>query len=441
MANVRLGVHDLQFLSLRARLFIAIPALALIALAFWVAAQFLRPIPPRVVVVAAGPTGGLLHRAAGQFHDALAREGIRVDVRATQGTGENLRLLLDSASGVDVGFVLAGTAGMDVRGLVNVSNLAHVALWGLGRRDAEIRTLTQLQGKRVAVGPLESGLWLTLAPLMAANGVTPQNSTILHLPDPEALARFAAGEIDVVFSPEGGLSPAFVEVAARPDAAIIDFTRAAAYAHRFPHVVRLDLPAGSVDFIRNVPPADTKLMGTTLMLVARDDLHPTVVDLLVDASRHASDLAGPLASRGQFPNLGRADAIPVSDQAVLYQRSGPTFLRRYLPLWLADFLQRVVTLALPVVAVVLPLVHFIPAVVANLLAARLDRCYLDLRRLEREAEAGARARADVLRDIDELAARVRAMAMPASYSGALFALRQHIGLVRAALAAPAGEGG
>lgn len=440
MASVRVGVHDLQFLSLKGRLFIAIPALALVALAFWTATQFLRPIPPGRIVIAAGPAGGVLQRTATKYREALARDGIRVDVRTTQGAGENLRLLLDPASGVDVGFVLAGSAPPDAVDLVNVGNLARVALWGLRRADVPAGTLAELRGKRVAVGLVESGLWLSMAPVMAANGVTPQNTAILHLADAEALARFAAGEIDVVFSPEGGLSPAFVEVAARPDVELMDFRRAAAYAHRFPHVVAVDLPAGSLDLVRDVPRNDTTLIGTTLMLVARAELHPTLVDLLVDASRPAADLAGPFAGRARFPNLERADAIPVSDQAILYQRSGPTFLRRYLPLWLADFLQRLVTLALPVVAVVLPLVHFVPGVVGNLLAGRVDKCYLELRRLEQEAEADARPRADVLRDVEALAARVRGMAMPSSYAATLFALRQHIDAVKVALSAPRADG-
>ena len=75
--------------------------------AYWL----LDPAPPRRVVLATGAERGAYAEFGARYAKLLAAEGIKVELRNTQGAVENLALLRDAKSGVDVGFVQGGVEG------------------------------------------------------------------------------------------------------------------------------------------------------------------------------------------------------------------------------------------------------------------------------------------------------------------------------------------
>ncbi|MBL0142358.1 MAG: hypothetical protein IPP91_09775 [Betaproteobacteria bacterium] len=425
-------------LSRRDRLLIAIPALVLLAASFWLAAQFLTPMPPRRIVLAAGPEQSALHALGLRYREILARDGVTVEVRATRGAGENADLLRDPVSGVDAAIVVAGTiSGSATKGIINLSNLLYAPVWCLYRGPREITRLPEFRGKRIAVGAPGSGIATAIAPLLAANGISADSATLLHVSTLEALRALKAEEVDALFTGEGPSLPEFRDALLDSGIRLMDFQRADAYSRRFPHITRLDLPAGTLDMVRNIPDQNVELIGTTAMMAAREGLHPTVIDLFVDAAREIHGGQGYFGKRGEFPHTIQVDDVPVSKQAVLYARSGPSFLRRYLPLWLADFLQRVVTLGIPVAVVVFPLVRWLPAASAGMSRQRIYRWYADLRLVERRIEdrESPPVLEELLRELDRIddeAARVRGSILQAKDN---YDLRAHIQVVRDAVLA------
>ena len=83
---------------------------ALIAAAIWAIAHFLEPAPPRHIVLASGAPDGMYHLFARRYQEILARSGVTVEERMTDGAAENLRLMLDPKSGVDVALMHGGVA-------------------------------------------------------------------------------------------------------------------------------------------------------------------------------------------------------------------------------------------------------------------------------------------------------------------------------------------
>jgi TRAP-type uncharacterized transport system substrate-binding protein len=422
-------------LTWRGLLLILAPALALVIGSFWLAAQFLEPMPPHRIVLAAGPEGSALHKLGQRYAAILAREGITVQVRATRGAGENADLLTDRAAQIDAAFLVAGTVPPErAQSIANISNLFYTPLWGLSRGTSP-GAVAEIRGKRVAVGAPGTGVEAALAPLLAANGIAADNTTLLRLTADESLRALAAGEADVVFHGEGLRNEAFQAALASPDVRLIDFRRADAYVRRFPHIVRLELPAGTVDLARNIPGSNVTLIGSTLMIAARADLHPTAIDLLVDAARELHGAQGIFEKRGEFPNLAPVDDVPVSAQALEHARTGPSFLRRYLPLWLAALLQRAVTLLIPVIAVVLPLMKLFPAVLRLLTRRILYTGYADLRRIEHKLRArqpGAPVD-DLLHDLDRIESWLASVRKSVLRASELYDLRVHLRIVRDAV--------
>ena len=427
-------------LTWRGLLLIAVPSLVLVVGSFWLAAQFVQPLPPRRIVLAAGPEDGALYALGERYRAILAKSGIAVEVRATRGPGENVGLLARHAASVDAAFLVAGTVPPnEAAGMENISNLFYAPLWGLKRSSSNIDSLAELRGKRIAVGAPGSGIEAALAPLLAANGITPDNTTLLRLPADDSLRALSKGEVDVVFHGEGLRSKEFQEVLRSPDIQLIDFPRAEAYTRRFPYIVRLGLPEGTLDLARDIPHGNLTLIGTTVMIAARADLHPTVVDLLVDAARESDSAQGIFEKRGEFPNMTQVDDVPVSAHAVRYAREGPSLLRRYLPLWLAGLLQRAFTLAIPLIAVVLPLMRFLPAAVRFVNRQPIFRGYADLRHVEHGLQARAPGSPvdDLLRELDRIETAIAGARKSVLRASELYTLRVHLRLVREAVLARA----
>ena len=99
------SLSDILLLPRRDLLRTVLLAVLALAACLWVSFQFLEPIPPRRIVLASGPESGLYYQQAQRYKEALGREGVTVDVRITEGGAENLRLLLDPKSGVDIAFM------------------------------------------------------------------------------------------------------------------------------------------------------------------------------------------------------------------------------------------------------------------------------------------------------------------------------------------------
>src|ERR1700704_6544743 len=96
------------FAHWRAILLTAGPAIAMVAAAFLVTSRFVTPAPPHKMVIAAANKGSPYYRWAEEYQKNLAQSGITLEIRATSGSLENLRLLNDDRAGGQLGFGQGG---------------------------------------------------------------------------------------------------------------------------------------------------------------------------------------------------------------------------------------------------------------------------------------------------------------------------------------------
>lgn len=417
---------------------------ALLALALWISFQLLQPAPPRRIVLATGTEGGLYHKYAQRYRDLLRREGVIVEERMTSGAGENAQLLLDPASGVDAAFLQGGVVPPGETGkLVMLASLYYEPLWVFHRAGDSLRQLHRLQGKRVGVGTPGSGTRAFVLPLLAANGIDAGNTALLPLGPAEGLRALQAGEIDAAFMVGGAQTEAIVAALRDPALELVDFDRADAYQRRFPHVSKLTLPAGTADFARDLPPRDVTLIGTRSMLAARPDLHPVLVNMLLDAARDIHDDQGYFEAAGEFPNLRPLD-LDVSVDADRHHRFGSRLLYHYLPFWVAAQVERIVIIVVPLLVVLVPIFNFLPHVLRWRARSRIYRWYGELSLLEHDV-ANRQGELPIdrwLRDLERIQRAAERIEIPKAYASEAYTLREHIELVRrsvlARAATPAG---
>ena len=423
-----------------------LPIVLVVAIVIWGALRFIHPAPPDTIIMSSGPDGSSFQLNAERYAKILARNGVKLQILPSQGSLQNLQRLNDPAFKVDIGFVQGGVATpKDTENLVSLGSLFHVPLMMFyrgapaGKKLAE--RLSDFNGKRIAVGQAGSGTRSLALILLKANGIEPGGrSTLLDLGGEEAADALLAGKVDAVMLMNDSTSPQILrKLINTPRVHLLNFKQADAYARRYPYLTKLDLPMGSFDIGKNMPAEDYELIGPTVELIARDDLAPALSDLLIEAAREVHGRAGLLQRAGQFP-APLEHEFRISDDATRYYATGKGFLYRNLPFWLANIVNRVLVLVVPLVVVLIPGLRMVPWLYSWRIRSRIYRWYGALITIERAAmnQPSLHEREHMLKRLDEIESAVNQMKVPLAFADQFYVLRVHIGFVRDHLAqAPA----
>ncbi len=413
------------------------PAVLVIALVCFIAYRWVDPTPPSQVSISTGQENSAYEEFAKKYANTLARYHITLTLKPSLGSHENLQRLNTPHSGVDIAFVQSGSteqAEAERRGLISLGSLFTEPVWLFFRDSKDITQLTQLKGLRVNVGPDGSGVPQLFKKLLAVNGVDPSELTLGALENTPATVELLEGRIDaLVFSsaPDALLIQMLLQT---PGIKLFDFAQAEAYTRRFPFLSHVVLPRGIVDLGRDLPPTDYNLIAPTATLVARESLHPALVDLFVQAAAEIHGGAGWFRKQGEFPTASYTE-IPVARDAAKFYKNGPPFLQHYLPFWLANFFERMWVVIVALGALILPLSRVVPPLYVWKVRSRVYRWYGKLRAVEQAIEEVPREQrqevyARQLQRLDEIEESVNRISVPLSFAEELYGLRSHINFVR-----------
>jgi TRAP-type uncharacterized transport system substrate-binding protein len=421
-----------EAVSTRDLLIAALPILAAVALCVWIMLHFARPLPPDTIVLSTGTTDGAYHAFALRYKALLEQRGVRLELRSSTGALENLQRLKDPAQDVDVAFVQTGLAKADENdSLVSLGSLFHEPVWVFYRSEATLDRLIQLVSMHVAVGPEGSGTRALADMLLAANQLSPELLTLSPLGGEQAGDALLAGRLDAAIFVAAPESTVIQKLIQNPDIKLMSFAIADAYSRRFPFLTALTLPQGSMDLVHEYPRQNTQLFAPTATLVARDDMHPALINLLLQAATEVHNGAGPFHRAREFPAPRDGD-YPLASEALRYYKSGPPFLQRYLPFWAAVLVDRLIFLILPIFAIALPMMRVMPSIYAWRIRRRIYRWYGELKFLEQEMRAcdDAPRLAEFLERLDSIEDRAFRRSLPLAFQNEMYTLREHIALVR-----------
>ena len=411
----------------------------LLALSLFAAYRVLDPTPDKHLVIATGPEQGAYIEFAKRYVPLLRAQGLTVELRKTQGSSENLALLRAPHSGVHAAFVQGGIDTEDTDGQPAVESLGSVAyepVWlfyseASARQRLGTTTLTdlsQLAGWRINTGPSGAGAAALFRQLAAANGLEAAQLRLGDKPTVLGVVDLLQGRTDALLMVAAADAPLVQYLLHTPGMRLLEFRQADAYARRLPFLRPLTLLHGIVDLAADRPPQDVRLVGVTASLVVRKDLHPALVQLLVQAAQQVHGDAGWFNAAREFPNPSASD-LPIAPEAKRFYRDGVPWLQRYLPFWLANFVDRMWIVLLPLVAVMIPLSRVLPPLVEQRVRSRVYRWYAHLRAVEHALEGPAPALDGLLAELERIDAQAERIGVPLSYTHELYALRSHIQLV------------
>ena len=321
--------------------------------------------------------------------------------------------------------------------LMSLGSMFYEPLWLFYRaeaakkinRDGVLTDFSQLRGLRVNVGARGSGIpgmmnRLLLANLMERDDI--QRSTLDLTPGVMALLEGSLDVVALVSAPESPLVQMLLQT---PGIRMYEFAQAEAYARRYRFLNAVTLPRGVVDLSRNVPPQDVVMVAATCSLVAREDVHPALIQLFVQAAGRIHSGGGWISKTGQFPTQLNSE-FPLARDAERYYRNGPPAMQRYLPFWLANMIDRMWVALISIIAILIPLARVVPPIYQFRIRSRVFKWYRHLRQIEDSLGRKDADAARLLVELDDLDAKVERIAVPLAYADELYALRSAIGLVR-----------
>lgn len=433
----------LRTFSPRDLLMVGVPLLALVIAGFWLASRYIQPAPPDKLMLSTGGAGGAYERFGAAYKDVLGRYGIEVVELPSAGSTENLARLRDATQQVDAAFVQGGTASMQAEDtLVSLGALYPEPLWIFYRSELEqderaLTRLTELKGRRIAIGASGSGTRHLANELLYANQIDAKNARLLDLGGFALSEAFTARRIDAAFIVGTAESGAVWALLHTPGVRLMSLSHAEAYTRRFPYLSKLVLPRGGIDVAGEVPPRDVQLLAATASLVVREDTHPALVDLLMQALTETHGGPGLFQRAGEFPRPTTAlgSGFPQSAEAERYYKSGKPMLQRYLPFWAATLVDRMVVLIIPLFAVLIPVLKIAPGMYNWRIKSRIYRRYGELKFIEAELEADPtqHARAAWHARVDAIERDVNHLAVPLAFTDMVYTMRMHIGVVRKAI--------
>jgi TRAP transporter TAXI family solute receptor len=406
-------------------------AIILVVAGFVLAYQFVKPAPPKRIVLATGQEGGAYQYYGEQFAAYLATQGIETELRATAGSVENLELL-ESGADVDLGFVQGGlAAALPTENVVALGSLYLEPVWMFVRADMEIDAIADFTGKRIAVGAEGSGTRAVVQTVLNANDINAQTATLIGVPAAELADGFAANAIDIAFLISAPETESINTLIRQPGIRLQSIERTAAYVRRHSYFSSVSLPQGVLDLAAGIPVTEINTVALTAMLAANAELHPALVDLLLIA---AADVFGEhtlLADAGEFPTSRYTD-LPLSEAAKRYFKNGPPFLMRYLPFWAATLIDRLWIMLLPVIGLAIPLVKLRPPAYRWRIRKRLLRLYAELEQIDPLVNPvqDSADRAARLERLDQLDTGSVIGSVPKTYTDDIYKLRRDIDLVR-----------
>ena len=396
---------------------------------------FILPQPPQTLTIATGFPDGLYSQFANHLKTELAKEKITLQIRNTGGSVDNLALINDPNSGIDLAIVQSGVGDpVKYPELLSLAGIFYEPLWVWYRQPAfakeggALTQLSQLQGKRISIGNDGSGTQILSNAILKLNEINADLVKLEKLKPDEAIEKLQKGELDVAFIVAAGEAPILKKFYQIPGIRLMNFDQAEAYTRVLPYLDRIDIPRGIISIAHDQPKQDIRTIASTATLVARNDINPATVSLLLGASYDILRNYSRLQKPGQFPSSKGLD-FPMDMDAEIFLRHGPSFFYRHLPFWGAVWVERFIKILIPLLIVLIPVFTYLPAIFNLSLKVKLSRLYKILKNIEKRSNSPDNYLL-LHTELLNLEKRIQQIKVSAMQSKEVYDLKAHVALVR-----------
>jgi len=295
----------------------------------------LQPSLRRVdVAVLSGNEGGNYHRMVSRLAEAAGRDQGHVTNLATDGSVDNIDRLVVARRGCDAQFALVqdGLAWPD--GLELVGRLPRAeSLFFLGRDADRVRTLKDLDGLRIGIGPEGSGTNQLARAILTGDFISGLRFELSSHSLAEQLSLLEQGRLDLGVMVMDEDAPLVVDAVRNRHLAIANLPQADVIARRLPRVRAGRIGAGQYDPVALLPPTDKTVLRVETLVVGNGCARRTAtVGLLTLLSREFPDFI----RRNQ--EVGNNTGLPLAAASrSFFEAGGPDTASVHVP-WAVDIM-------------------------------------------------------------------------------------------------------
>ena len=149
----------------------------------------------------------------------------------------------------------------------------------------------------------------------------------------------------------------------------------------------------------------------------------------MDFSGELLSQADILSEERTFPNPNHL-SFDINDDAQKVMRDGPSFLHRYLPFWVAVWVDRLIRVMIPLLAILIPLFNFLPSILEYRTKFKFAAIYKELRKVESQIQLGEYELSSVNKELEELQQRTMRLKVSQFNTKDIYDLLAHIGDVQ-----------
>jgi hypothetical protein len=166
-------------------------------------------------------------------------------------------------------------------------------------------------------------------------------------------------------------------------------------------------------------------------MICRKDLNGDIATLVLQTCREVQSETGWLEKAGEFPSKAGV-TFPLLPEAKQFLEKGPSFLFKILPFWLANLVNRLWIMLIPLLTLCVPLFKLALPTYRWKIRRKIASRYRLLMKIDAKIVDGTIQKSldsdisDLLKYEDELAD----MSVPVMFARDYYALRSHVGYVR-----------
>lgn len=410
------------------------PLLTLLLLLLSVALWFAKPAPPDYVLMGTGSKGGSYETITKEYVKFFAKNGVKLQLVETPGAEENIARLSNQNDPLQAAFVQAGlVTDENSKHLLSLGSVGYEPVWFFYRNDKfdqnSVQT-TDFLKQPMAIGEVGSGTHRQAMHILKVNGYH-LNANLKPIATDLGVEAFIKGEVSSIFIVDGIESANVQRMLKQPNISLANFDRAAAYTRLMPFFHEIIIPQGALGLAENFPAQDTKMIAPTTHLLIDKNMHPAIQLLFLQAAEKINGGRTFFSKYGEFPAFMES-TVPESPVAKHFYEKGTPVLMNYLPFWLAEFIDRMFILLLPLFAFAYPVIKTMPSYRLSRARSRINQVYGALKFFEEDLTTNySYAKHQIyVQTIDSIDQQARSLKVPKAIGGEYYSLRTNIDFVR-----------
>ena len=363
--------------------------LILLALVWLAGGTVRRALPPAVVVIQAGPLGGSYDEHARRYARHLQAAGLATEVQNIADSVQIVEAVNRDTPRVDIGFTAQAVDPATHPNVVSAGVIELQPLFLFHRSSlGEPASLAELQGKSLVMPAQGSATSRAARDVLAQYGVTPENTRFTYLPIAEATRALQRGEHDAGFFMLAPSNAMIARLAGDENLRLFSFIESVGISRQLDYLKPAVLARGAFDLRRLRPHRDVGLVGATVNVVVRHDIHPAVLYALLNVMREAHQGQSLVTDHGTYPSLV-GTALPAHPLAAAWAQTGTPWLFKHFSPGVAGVVDAYWGPALFLVALVSAF-GTLRSINELIQEAALKAALLYLSRLQKRVDAGRR---------------------------------------------------